>query len=533
MGKDNRDALAGILLEMGLTAQQIATLALEKGALPPETNEEGYDIDMDYLTLEEDGGEKWRKDMGWSLDARLDTLVCDLAEFFRPYNTEFFRTELEESDDLVAQRQTVGVRGGGTVATFIYCRNREECERLGAEADFAVDTESGRVSAVSERAAEIVIKGTEESLLINIINQFKKEKIMEKENEKIVCGSVYVARTGTDSEGREYERTIPNYQLQVNMDVADTLTADSEGYVHFSIHERKDADKLAAEKKPTHFLQLNTYKQDGEIDLYSVKDISVKLEDLKRLAKAEEFGGQIFNKAYVTALSDGTLMSTKGRYENQIQLEGRAFEVNAMSRRMDAAKEKASEQNLSLSSVGIAWEIAGKDGGKFYSVRLDGKKLAFVPVDAAKDLCLALQPLKERKSDKAPTHTVVVDSAFLTGRLSQFSDVEFKIKKSDALKKEYVLTEKTTYKDKEYEDLSTYINISEKGDVRLNKSKYENLADKDGKMPQLDGASAVIVDHAAREAEIERRVEAYKERQAKREESKTQAETQSKGGMHM
>lgn len=344
---------------------------------------------------------------------------------------------------------------------------------------------------------------------------------METQNnenvKKTVLGSVYVNKTAKDKDGNIVELSTPSYQMQLNTEEIAKMAADEEGNIRLSIHERKDSEQLAKEKRPTCYVIENTYAKDKKIDLYSLKDIVVSKEDIMSLAKKEQIGDKEVEKAYVTVTSDGNLMSTGGRYEERKFLKGKGFEVDSVNRQMKSAQERMGDKKVNLDSVGIAWKFTDKEGKSFYSVCLNDDKVKFLPVDEKKFLQLSIRQLKEVRGEKAPTHIVIPNQEFLNGRLDRFAEIDFQLRKQDCLSDKVMLEEKQTFNDKEYTTHSTYLNVNEDGKVRLNRTKYPELKEKDESVI-LYGAKATKVDQQARVAEIEKRVEAAKAREQKPEE---------------
>lgn len=338
-----------------------------------------------------------------------------------------------------------------------------------------------------------------------------------EQNAQKVYGSVYVVRTAKTKEGKEYELRVPQYQIQFNMEAVAEMQADKNGMLRFSIHERRDADKLAEEKKPTHYIVENTWHKDKTIDIYSYKDFTISKEELSKLTKEEEIGDKKYQKAYVNINSDGSLVSSSKRYEKAETITGKAFEVDRVERQLKAAKERMGEKEVSLESVGVAWKMQGKEK-PYYSLCLNNDKVKYLPMDDDGKLHLALREMKEKKSESAPSHVVVMETAFLNGRLDENAEVEFTVQKSDVMKMS--IEEKTSINEKEFVRQNAYINITEEGHVIANAKKYEGME----KKPILYGAKAETVDQQARKAEIERRIEIAKAKKEATEEKPEQKE---------
>lgn len=352
---------------------------------------------------------------------------------------------------------------------------------------------------------------------------------METQNnenvKKTVLGSVYVNKTAKDKEGNIVELSTPSYQMQLNTEEIAKMAADEEGNIRLSIHERKDSEQLAKEKRPTCYVIENTYAKDKKIDLYSLKDIVVSKDDVLALAKKETIGEKQVEKAYITVTSDGNLMTTTGKYEERKPVKGKGFEVDSVERQMKSAKERMGDQKVSLDTVGIAWKFTDKEGKSFFSVCINDDKAKYLPVDEKKFLQLSLRPMKDVKGEKAPTHVVVPNQEFLNGRLDRYAEMDFQLRKQDCLSDKVMLEEKQTYNGKEYTSHSTYLNVNEEGKVRLNMTKYPGLKESDESVI-LYGAKATKVDQQARVEEIQKRVEAAKAREEKKEE-KTEAKKSS------
>lgn len=365
-----------------------------------------------------------------------------------------------------------------------------------------------------------------------IINQQNSTTMAEKESaakaaeqenaQKEIYGSVYKNDEFTNKNGETVALAIPYYQITLDMDKIKGMEPGKDGNIYLSIKERKNAGDLAKENKPTCFITENTYFKDKRVDLYSKCDIVIKKADLEKIQKNDGYG----EKAYILVGSNGDVVPMKSKYEGEaVEIEGRAYHVDPVERQITLAKRIDSKFDISK-AVGNAWLIPGKEGkADFYNIAMQSDKIKMLPIDEKNKLHFAIHELKERMNDKAPTHIIVPEHEFATGKIDIYSVKDFEVAKVSLTDQRVIKNEEITVENKTYKRNVTYLQVTSDNKVMLNYSKYPELCEKrkDGSTKHnftLYGAEARDVDIEARKAEIERRKEL-----AAKKEGETQEKT--------
>lgn len=534
------------ILKAGYSKRQLAALILATKTYPGETEGKGYtyirtaiccdtyaygnrsteEIKIKGIDLNSEVEESKITRMNFKMDSGVDAIV---KQYYRNGEKRISVAQVRDED-------------------YEQLIKKGTSEYIGKiEADFMIDADKQNIFPMNEKAYDFTIKNTDINLLEristilttnttesvkNIFNNQKK--IMETEEKKEqkaaeeqtaqkkeVYGSVYVTKTATNKKGEKYELKTPILQIQFNMEKVEQMEPDKNGNIHFSVHERNDAEKLEQGRKPTHYIIENTYRKDKQIDLYSHKDITVSKEDIVKLKKEQKVGENTYQKAFVTVMPNGDLTPTYGKYDEntlKAEIKGHGTEVNRVDRQIKNFNEITKGEEINLSTVGTAWKFNDKDGGEFYGIILDNDKLKFVPVDDNGMLHLNIHSIKEAKGGSAPTHFITLDTEFLNGRLDVYSVVDFQVKKADILNKKVNIEMVKNTNGQESVTHSTFINITSDNRVVLSKNKYPDLVNEEGKlMYRLNDATAATVDTKARWEEVQKRIEAAKKRQQTKE----------------
>lgn len=351
-----------------------------------------------------------------------------------------------------------------------------------------------------------------------IINQQNSTTMAEKESaakaaeqnaQKEIYGSVYKNDEYTNKNGETVALAIPFYQITLDMDKIKGMEPGKDGNIYLSIKERKNAGELAKENKPTCFITENTYFKDKRVDLYSKCDIVIKKADLEKIQKNDGYG----EKAYILVGSNGDVVPMKSKYEGEaVEIEGRAYHVDPVERQITLAKRMDSKFDISK-AVGNAWLIPGKEGkADFFNIAMQSDKIKMLPIDEKNKLHFAIHELKERMNDKAPTHIIVPEHEFATGKIDIYSVKDFEVAKVSLTDQRVIKNEEITVENKTFKRNVTYLQVTSDNKVMINYSKYPELCEKrkDGSTKHtftLYGAEAHDVDIEARKAEIERRKE--------------------------
>lgn len=415
---------------------------------------------------------------------------------------------------------------------------RRETEFLAAtkEAEGAKERTERTAREIKEKTD---IKKGERPQIINNQNSFamaeknSAAKAAEQEKaQKEIYGSVYM-NTNYQKDGKTIELSNPAFSITFDMDKVEAMTPDKGGNLRFSIHERQDAKALAEANKPTCIIRENTYLKDKKIDAFSKCDILISKEDLMKLAKQD---GDYGKRAYVMVTASGQIVPMKKYYEGEeIKISGNATRVDSVGRQMLRDKQNNNGEVFDLNkAVGHAWKVAGGEGKKdFFNAVLNQESLKHLPIDENKKIHLAVRALKERKGENGPTHIIIPELSFISGKVDMFSEKDFELTKSQVLDQRATKEESVTVNDKVYNRKNVYIQITSDNKVFLNNKRYPELEEK-----QADGTNrhtfmiqgeAHDVDQEARKAEIARRSELAQKKAEKPEEKKAAAQKKTKG----
>lgn len=303
--------------------------------------------------------------------------------------------------------------------------------------------------------------------------------------------------------GEEKKLDLPFYTLQMKKDMVKDLATNRDGMLHFSIHKKKNIEQG---KPNCHIIYNKNYATEGKfLDLYSIKDFSVKKEDLLKMP-TNQYGdicllintrGEIYQNNKALGLND----------QESTKIEGVAFEVNNVRRQKLLDLKNGKEMDNSIKFVGAAFLFAPeqKEGTKekqpFYTIQLDKSAIMDIPTDNNGLIHIDIRERKEQKKG-LPTHSVVASPNYYNGWLDPSVSKEIKISKNDLLNPKATLSKEYTTKNGETKTAETIaLTLSSDNKVSFSSKLYKETA------PIPLQATAIDIDKEKRIQKIEERKE--------------------------
>ena len=172
-------------------------------------------------------------------------------------------------------------------------------------------------------------------------NQEKKEQVLK------FVGSAY-QNNSLNKDGEIVKLNTPFYNVTIDKDALKGLKSDNKGMLYFAVHQRQDLEPDS--KKPNCFI---IEKNKNIIDIDSVKDFSVKKSEIMGLPTKDftNADGTVKQSICLLITTDGVIkLNNKalGLEGASPILEGKAYEINTLSRKAELVKKIENTDAINL-----------------------------------------------------------------------------------------------------------------------------------------------------------------------------------------